>query len=73
MELVLIAVAVGCVLLAIAFVAGLWYSVSLIFSESESGQQRETPWFVKILACFVMLFTLLGNRNQQPRYPELAE
>ena len=70
MEIFLIA-GIAVVLLSIVLMAILWYIVSLIFAESESGQQRNAPWFLKIFAFVVMLFTLFSNHNQQPRYPEL--
>lgn len=69
MEIFMIAGAVG-ILLSIVLMASLWYVVSLLFAESESGQHA-APWFLKIFAVVVMLFTLFSNRNQQQRYPEL--
>ena len=70
MEIFLIAGA-AVVLLSIVLMAILWYVVSLIFAEGESGQQRSAPWFLKIFAFVVMLFTLFSNRNQQQQSPEL--
>lgn len=69
MEIFMIAGAAG-ILLSIVLMASLWYVVSLLFAEGESGQ-RNAPWFLKIFAFVVMLVTLFSNRNPQQRYPEL--